>query len=99
MSDPADLSTVVLPAKLDIRAAGALQTEMLGLRGGPLTLDATAVERLGGLCLQVLLSARATWAADGQPLRLRADPDSAFSEQWATFGAPAFDIDPEGATA
>jgi chemotaxis protein CheX len=94
MSDP-----VVLPAVLDIRAAAPLQAEILGLRGQPLTLDASAVERLGGLCLQVLLSARATWASDGQPLTVTTGEGSAFSDQWAAFGAPAFDIVPLGAAA
>ena len=46
------------------------------------------VERLGGLCLQVLLSAQRTWAADGHDLVV--DPASeAFNDQWNAFGAPA----------
>lgn len=89
-------AAVVLPAVLDIRAAGPLQAEILGLRGQPLTLDASAVERLGGLCLQVLLSARSTWAADGQALTVTTGETTAFSDQWAAFGATAFDTVPVG---
>ena len=85
-------AAVVLPAVLDIRAAGPLQAEILASRGQALTLDASAVERLGGLCLQVLLSARSTWAADGQALTVTTGEDSVFADQWAAFGAPAFDI-------
>jgi len=92
-------ASVVLPPVLDIRAAGPLQAEILGLRGQPLTIDASAVERLGGLCLQVLLSARSTWAADGQTLTVTTGDASAFSDQWAAFGATAFDTVPVGAPA
>jgi len=92
-------AAVVLPAVLDIRAAAPLKAEILGLRGQPLTLDASAVERLGGLCLQVLLSARSTWAADGQALTVTTGDATAFSDQWAAFGAAAFDNDPVGVPA
>ena len=92
-------ASVVLPSVLDIRAAGPLQAEILGLRGQPLTLDVSAVERLGGLCLQVLLSTRATWAADGQPLTVTTGDDANFFDQWAAFGAAPFDTSPVGAAA
>ena len=77
---------LVLPPVLDIRAAEDLKTQLLALRGRPLAIDASAVERLGGLCLQVLLSARRTWDEDGQALSVAA-PSDAFAEQWAAFGA------------
>jgi chemotaxis protein CheX len=79
-----------LPAILDLRAAAPLAEEFLRLRGQPVTLDASQVERLGGLCLQVLLSARAAWTAD----RLRLDVagrSAAFDEALALFSAPSFD--------
>ncbi len=77
---------VVLPAVLDLRAAASLKTELLARRGGPLTLDASGVERLGGLSLQVLISAAKTWAADGQTLTV-APASEAFVEQCRVFGA------------
>jgi len=79
--------TLVLPGVLDIRAAETLKTQLLALRGRPLAIDASAVERLGGLCLQVLLSARRLWAEDGQALTVEPASD-AFADQWAAFGAP-----------
>ena len=91
--------SVALPAVLDIRAAGPLKAELLALRGQPVTLDASAVQRLGGLCLQVLLSARATWAADAQDLTVTIGDETAFSDQWAAFGAAPFDTAPVGASA
>ncbi|WP_428153895.1 STAS domain-containing protein [Brevundimonas sp.] len=88
--------TLILPDVLDLNAAEPLKAELLALRGHPLTLDASAVERLGGLCLQVLLSARKTWAADGVNLSL-GSVSQYWTEQWAAFGAPDFNT--EGLTA
>lgn len=89
---------LALPAVLDIQSAEALRAQLLGARGRPLTIDGSAVERLGGLCLQVLLSARRTWAADGHDLVV--DPASdAFNEQWNAFGAPAMATEQPGAPA
>lgn len=88
---------VVLPAVMDLRAAGVLTTELLARRGQPLTVDASGVERLGGLSLQVLLSAAKTWAADDLPLTI-APLSEAFVEQCRAFGAarlaPDFAGDP-----
>ena len=88
--------TLLLPAKLDLKAAETLKADILARRGGDLTLDGSAVERLGGLGLQVLLAARKTWAADGLNLRL-GFVSEALAEQWAAFGAPDFNA--EGALA
>jgi len=57
---------IALSAVLDLRAAEPLKAQLLAVRGQEATLDASAVERLGGLCLQVLLSALATWRADSR---------------------------------
>ena len=79
---------VVLPAVLDLRAAASLKSELLARRGQPLSLDASGVDRLGGLSLQVLLSAVRTWAADGQSLTV-SPASEAFVEQCRAFGAVA----------
>lgn len=79
-----------LPAVLDIQQAEPLRAELLTMRGAPATLDGSAVERLGGLCLQVLLSAQQTWARDGHSLILdRVSED--FANQWNAFGAAAIE--------
>ncbi|WP_378944778.1 STAS domain-containing protein [Mesorhizobium sp. ANAO-SY3R2] len=57
-----------LPAVLDFRAATPLAEALLALRGTALTIDASRVERIGGQCLQVLLSAQKTWSADDAAL-------------------------------
>jgi chemotaxis protein CheX len=74
---------------LDLGAAERLHSRFAALRGGPLEIDASQVERLGGLCLQVLLSVRKTWAADGHGVSLSCS-SPAFEDAWALFGAPAF---------
>jgi chemotaxis protein CheX len=81
---PAALS---LPAVLDLNAAAPLARELGDLRGRPLILDGSAVQRLGGQCLQVLLSAKATWAADGQDFSL-AGPSDELTAALALAGAP-----------
>jgi len=79
-------ASVVLPSVLDILYAEPLRTDLLGLRGQPVAIDASAVERLGGLCLQVLISAQQTWARDGQDLTIES-PSEAFETQWKMYGA------------
>jgi len=53
-----------LPEALDLKAAAPLAAEFLALRGRPVQVDGRQVTRVGGLCLQVLLSAAKTWKAD-----------------------------------
>ena len=91
-------ASVSLPSNLDLQAAEPLRAELMALRGRALDLDASQVSRMGGLCLQVLLSARATWTADGLPLRLE-QPSDAFIEQLAAFGNPEIHFEPEGGQA
>jgi chemotaxis protein CheX len=65
----ADPITLTLPAAIDGPAAEALISELMALRGMPLDVDMSGLERIGGLGLQLLFSAEATWAADAQPIR------------------------------
>lgn len=53
--------------------AAALQASLLGLRGQPVTIDASAVAQLATPCVQVLLAAARSWREDGLALGL-ADP-------------------------
>ena len=78
--------TVTLGDALDMTAAAPLVKELLGHRGQPISLNAGEVRRLGGQCLQVLLSARATWAADGQTFEI-VEPSPEFAEGLAQMGA------------
>ncbi len=79
-------AAVRLPARLDLNAAAPLAEQLCALRRRNVVIDASQVERLGGLCLQVLLSARAVWTADGAVFEV-SDPSSAFREDLVLFGA------------
>jgi chemotaxis protein CheX len=94
-ADVAELATVSLIPILDLQAAEPLRAELISLRGRPLEIDASQVNRLGGLCLQVLMSARKIWAEDGVALTVN-QPSSAFSEQLTAFGNPELHCEPEG---
>lgn len=85
-----DCARVRLPAIMDLRAAAGLARDLMMLRGRPISLDASGVERLGGLGLQVLISARLSWFADQLGFSLVGASD-AFQADCARLGAPTFD--------
>ena len=91
----APAARIELPEILDLNAASALAVELLGHRGEALCVDASRVERMGGQCLQVLLSAANTWKADAVPLAI-VGASSGFTDGLARLGvAPAELIDGE----
>lgn len=87
---------IKLAAALDFRAAGPLRDQFLAQRGKPIEVDGADVQRIGGQCIQVLMSAQRTWTQDGvdfalanaSPEMLRAlghvGMDSYFTEQAAS---------------
>ena len=81
----AETAILSLPAHLDLPAAGPLHEQLLGYRGGALGIDASRVESVGGQCLQVLLSAVATWRADGVVLSFLR-PSAGFENGLALLG-------------
>ncbi len=88
-SDSADsLSrTIELPAALTLCAAAPLATELLEARGRALMVDASKVETVGAQCLQLLLSARATWERDNSILGM-VNPSKALLDALDTLGIP-----------
>lgn len=64
------IDAVRLAPSLDLYAAEPLRVALLGHRGASLAVDGSEVTRLGGLCLQVLISAQKTWAEDGHDFRV-----------------------------
>jgi chemotaxis protein CheX len=84
-------SALKLSETLDLCAASSLTEALRAARGQDLELDASDVRRVGGQCLQVLLSATATWAADGHALTL-SSPSSDFVEGVTLLGAPALGL-------
>jgi len=89
MATEATFTVVQLPASLDCKEARLLAVRLQTLRGQPVKLDASRVNRLSGLCLQVLLSARNTWTSDNVPIAIE-DASAVFSKGWALYGAPSF---------
>ena len=65
-SKKAAQKSLSLAPVLDLNEATALHTQLMGLKGNPLTIDASAVERVGTLCVQVLMAGAQSWEADRQ---------------------------------
>jgi chemotaxis protein CheX len=91
MTDAPKIMVLTLPEVMDLKAATPLAQRLIDFQGRPLMLDASRVKHLGGLCLQVLLSARLSWSVDRLALSIK-DPSTAFSEALELFGAPRFAI-------
>lgn len=64
------MATLELSAILDLKAAAPLKADIQAQAGSPLDIDASKVERLGGLCLQVLVAAAEAWRQGSQQFRL-----------------------------
>ncbi|MFT9440978.1 MAG: STAS domain-containing protein [Acetobacter papayae] len=76
--------TVTLPERLDTAAAAGLkkliEDALAQAVPGAVSLDASGVTYVGGLCLQLLLASGCTVAAPSEPFR----------EAYALFGVGAF---------
>lgn len=77
---------MTLDPVLDLRAAASLKESLLAVRGEDVVLDASEVQRLGGQCLQVLLSAKRTWGVDGRIFTISPQSQS-FATSLKLFGA------------
>lgn len=87
--DPFGLACISLAPVLNSAAAVGLSSELLAARGRPLQVDAGEVRQIGGLCLQVLLSAGKTWAADNVTFALT-PVSAALRDQASLYGADLF---------
>jgi chemotaxis protein CheX len=85
-SEVSTAAVVRLAQVLDLNAAQPLANELVALCGRDVEVDASGVERLGAQCLQILLSARATWESDGATFAL-VTPSSEFNATVALLGA------------
>ncbi len=83
----AKVAQVILPPVMTSRFAAQLLGDLQAMRGQPISLDSSSVQKIGALCLQVLLSGHKTWTADGLPFGM-----TGVSEQMASrcklFGLP-----------
>lgn len=77
---------IILAPVLDLKAAAPLKEALDARRGAPLDLDASKVERVGGLCVQILIAAATAWGAAGQKLRV-INASDAFRDDMRRLGA------------
>jgi chemotaxis protein CheX len=80
-----------LPEVLDTAAAPALADSLRSIRGAPVELNAEEVRRVGGLCVQVLVSAAKSWEADGTKLTVK-NPSPEMTEALRLMGLQPEDI-------
>ena len=78
---------IILADPLDLPAAGPLAASLIARRSTDVALDASAPQRLGAQCLQVLLAAQAAWAEDGHNFRIFG-ASSELAEAAMLLGAP-----------
>lgn len=71
---------------LDLNGAQPLKLALTEHRGEDLQVDAGEVQRLGGLCLQLLLAARRAWIEDGHSFEV-APRSEAFASALSLYGA------------
>lgn len=56
--------SISLAKVLDLNEASTLRSKLMGLRGSNVVIDASGVEKVGALCVQVLMAAAKTWDED-----------------------------------
>ena len=61
---------LVLDTKLDSAAAESLQVSFLDSQDEDIELDGSGVEQLGGMCLELLMTARHLWGVNGKSVTL-----------------------------
>ena len=76
---------VMLPDKLDTAFAPMLRNELADAQTEDVVLDAAQVQHLGGLCLEVILSAAAIWKRAGLTLQIE-NATAQLTEDLSHFG-------------
>ena len=61
---------------LDLNEATELHGKLMSLRGNDLTIDASAVKRVGAQCVQVLMAAARNWDEDKKVLKIEKSTDA-----------------------
>lgn len=59
-----------LPQVLDVAAVRAVRNDLIDRRGKTVTIDASSVERIGALGIELLISAHRQWLEDEQVLKI-----------------------------
>jgi chemotaxis protein CheX len=83
-----------LPEVLDMTYAGPLAEALLAKRGVSVAIDAAQVQRVGAQCVQVLMSAIATWKSDALAFCVT-DPSQEFRDALSLLGVGLAEISTE----
>lgn len=76
---------VALETKLDSAAVDKLRTDLLAVQDSDVALDGSAVEHIGGLCLELLMSVRHLWGATGHTVTIE-NPSERMLDDLGRFG-------------
>ena len=76
---------VILTAKLDSAAAETLRDQFLDARDQDILLDGSNVDYLGGLCLDLMMSAKHLWSGAGKSFALE-NPSASLVDDLGRFG-------------
>ncbi len=87
MDDDKTVAELRLPPAVDLTSVKLIAEEIAAKRGSPLEIDAGDVMRLGGLGVQLLLSAQRSWEDDGIPVKITKWSD-VFQRDIEQLGAP-----------
>jgi chemotaxis protein CheX len=69
-------STLKLAPVLDLNEASVLHGKLMEMRGKPLSVDASEVERVGVQCAQVLMAGIHAWEQDGKAFNITKASDA-----------------------
>ena len=82
---------LILGERLDSAAAVQLREDLSGFEGEALSVDASKVELVGGLCLELLLLAGKIWIRAGHAFSVD-NPSEGFTENLARLGLSPEDL-------
>lgn len=91
MTSEGKMEIIELQKVLDMLAAPVLLESFLQKRGSKILVDAEQVQRLGAQCLQILLSAKRSWEAEGFSFGLN-NPSPAFTDALGLMGVCVEDL-------
>jgi len=96
-SKPPEPRQLQLVENLDLTAVAPLHENLMSMRGNDVVIDASSVERMGGQCVQLLLSAHRSWAEDEASFEIENASEN-FLSAIALLGVEPGDLHVKGAS-
>ncbi|MCO6187149.1 STAS domain-containing protein [Rhizobium sp. L1K21] len=69
-------NSITLAAVLDFNEASELHGKLMSMRGKDVTIDASAVQRAGAQCMQVIFAAAKSWEEDKKSIKFEKVSDA-----------------------